>query len=54
MDLLSIRGIENVMRLVGLGADGRDGLCDESLQARLLWSVQSAAETQGKCFLGFT
>lgn len=32
----------------GLGADGRDSLCDVSLWARLFWSVQAVADTRGK------
>ena len=30
----------------GLGADGRDSLCDMSLWARLLWSAQPGVDTQ--------
>lgn len=32
----------------GLGADGRDSLSGVSLRARLFWSVQPVADTQGK------
>lgn len=41
----------------GLRADGWDSLCGVSLWARLFWSVQSVADTQGKgqaCLPGLT
>lgn len=47
-DVLSIRGVGNVLRLVGQVSDGRDSLCDVSLWAPLSWSIQHVADTQGK------
>lgn len=47
-DVLSMRGVGNVLRLVGQVSDGRDSLCDVSLWAPLSWSVRRVADTQGK------
>lgn len=48
-DVLSIRGIGNVVRLVGQVWElMAETVCDVSLWARLFWSAQPVADTQGK------